>query len=124
MFVEDTGNDIGTVGLCLLECRTRLENVAKFCPHEWSFVNEEVVVVVLVNSVSIKVDVRLARNGHVTVFLSRKGHMFYRRPSVQPLPFVILARRAYRPTIDSSLDRKSTRLNSSHSDLSRMPSSA
>ena len=94
MFVEDTGNDIVTVGLCLLECRTRLEDVAKFCPHEWSFVNEKVVVVVLVNSVSIKVDVRLARNGHVTVFLSRKGHMFYRRPSVL---------RAYRPTIDSSI---------------------
>ena len=34
----------------------------------------------------------------MTVFLSRKGHMFHRRPSVQPL-----VRRAYRPTIDSSI---------------------
>jgi hypothetical protein len=47
------------------------------------FVNEEVVVVVLVNSVSIKVDVRLARLGHVIVFLSRKGHMTRRRPRAQ-----------------------------------------
>ena len=37
-------------------------------------VNE--VVVVVVNSGSIKVDVRLLLSGHVIVFLSRKGHMF------------------------------------------------